>query len=262
MRTSKLVNKLSYLKSLGVIGIKQSLEDEGASFEEIILMRKITKKVGLNLNVKIGGCEAKNDIYFCKGIKTNSIVAPMVESSYALKKFLQISKVGAKIPLLINIETINAIKNLDAMIRNKREFGNLSGIVLGRSDLAGSLDLQKKDVNSKKIFNLVFQVFKKLKKINNKFKIKMGGSINDESIDFIKTLYYKKLLDIVETRNIEIKISEKTLENFSNIINLAFDFEVSWLKKKINFTKFNRLNKIKISQDKLRIIEIIKRGRK
>ena len=49
MRTSKLVNKLSYLKSLGVIGIKQSLEDEGASFEEIILMRKITKKSWVKL---------------------------------------------------------------------------------------------------------------------------------------------------------------------------------------------------------------------
>ena len=119
MNTSKLIKKLRYLKSLGVVGVKQSLEDEGASFEEIALMRKITRKAGLNLNVKIGGCEAKNDIYFCKGIKTNSIVAPMVESLYALKKFLQISKVGTNIPLLVNIETISAIRNLDIMIKKK-----------------------------------------------------------------------------------------------------------------------------------------------
>ena len=58
MNTSKLIKKLRYLKSLGVVGVKQSLEDEGASFEEIIIMRKITRKAGLNLNVKIGGWEA------------------------------------------------------------------------------------------------------------------------------------------------------------------------------------------------------------
>jgi 4-hydroxy-2-oxoheptanedioate aldolase len=260
MNTSKLIKKLRYLKSLGVVGVKQSLEDEGASFEEIIIMRKITRKAGLNLNVKIGGCEAKNDIYFCKGIKTNSIVAPMVESIYALKKFLQISKVGTNIPLLVNVETISAIRNLDIMIKNK-EFGNLSGIVLGRSDLAGSLGLKKRDVNKKKIFNIVLHAFRKIKKKKKKFTIKMGGSITNSSLDFIKALYHKKLLDRVETRNIEIKLNNKTFKNFSNIINKAFDFEVSWLKEKINHTQLNTLNKIKLSQDKLRIIEIGNRGK-
>ena len=172
MNNSKLLKKLHYLKSLGVVGVKQSLEDEGASFEEIIIMRKITRKAGLNLNVKIGGCEAKNDIYFCKGIKTDSIVAPMVESIYALKKFLQISKIGKKIPLLINIETITAIRNLDIFIKNN-DLGSLSGIVLGRSDLAGSLGLEKKDVNKKKIFKIVFDAFRKIKR-KKKFYNKNG----------------------------------------------------------------------------------------
>ena len=71
--------------------VKQSLEDEGATFEDIELMRKITSKAGVDLNVKIGGCEAKNDIYFCKQIRVNSIVAPMVESEYALRKFIQVA---------------------------------------------------------------------------------------------------------------------------------------------------------------------------
>ena len=69
MNTSKLIKKLRYLKSLGVVGVKQSLEDEGASFEEIALMRKITRKAGLNLNVKIGGCEAKMISIFVKVLR-------------------------------------------------------------------------------------------------------------------------------------------------------------------------------------------------
>ena len=47
-------------------GIKQSLEDEGASFNDIKIMKKITSAAKVDLNVKIGGCEAKNDIFFCK----------------------------------------------------------------------------------------------------------------------------------------------------------------------------------------------------
>ena len=47
-------------------GIKQSLEDEGASFNGIKIMKKITSAAKVDLNVKIGGCEAKNDIFFCK----------------------------------------------------------------------------------------------------------------------------------------------------------------------------------------------------
>ena len=46
-----------------LIAVKQSLEDEGASFEEIKKMREISLKANLDLNVKIGGCEAKNDIF-------------------------------------------------------------------------------------------------------------------------------------------------------------------------------------------------------
>ena len=40
-----LINKIKKLKRLGVIGIKQSLEDEGSSFEDLNLLRNITKKI-------------------------------------------------------------------------------------------------------------------------------------------------------------------------------------------------------------------------
>ena len=55
----KLIKKLRKLKKYNVVGIKQSLEDEGATFEDLIIMRKVTKKTKIKLNVKIGGCEAK-----------------------------------------------------------------------------------------------------------------------------------------------------------------------------------------------------------
>ena len=81
------IKKLKEIKKLGVSSVKHSTEDEGMSFNDITLMRKITSQAGIKLNIKIGGCEVKNDIFFCKRIKINSIMAPMAESDYALKKF-------------------------------------------------------------------------------------------------------------------------------------------------------------------------------
>ena len=81
-----------------------------------MLMRKITKRIGVNLNVKVGGCEAKNDIFFCKRAKVNGIVAPMVESKYALKSLFNV-RVGIKKNLLfMNFETNLAVRNLKSIV--------------------------------------------------------------------------------------------------------------------------------------------------
>ena len=45
----RVINQLKYLKKLNVVAVKQSLEDEGASFDDLKIMRSITKKVGLKL---------------------------------------------------------------------------------------------------------------------------------------------------------------------------------------------------------------------
>jgi hypothetical protein len=235
-----LIRNLKYLKSIGVIGVKQSLEDEGASFKDIEMMRKITIAAKIDLNVKIGGCEAKNDIFFCKNINTNSIVAPMIESKYALKKFIQSVEKKNKILILINLETDLALKNLNSIIKSKY-FQFLDGIVIGRSDIAGSMNLEKKDVNSKKIFNKVHYVFKKIKKYQKKKLIfKMGGSITSKSIEFIDKLYKNKLLHRIETRNIEIKLSNKIIKKLDDIIPKVFKFELEWLKYRLTINKKNK----------------------
>ena len=61
----KIREILSTLKSMGCSGIKISFEDEGALLNEVISMRKLTSSIGVELSVKIGGCEAKRDIVEC-----------------------------------------------------------------------------------------------------------------------------------------------------------------------------------------------------
>ncbi len=158
----KIIDQLKKLKKLGVVAVKQSLEDEGAGFSDIALMRKITIKTGLKLNIKIGGCEAKNDIFFCNSIKVDGIVAPMVESEYALKKFVQTIPKSFNGNLFINLESKNAFINLKKIL-SSNEFNKLKGVVIGRSDLAGSYNLSKSMVNSKKIYNVLNANLKKIK---------------------------------------------------------------------------------------------------
>ena len=45
----KFIKILKKLKKLGAVGVKQSLEDEGASFNDIRTMRNITKRLKLKL---------------------------------------------------------------------------------------------------------------------------------------------------------------------------------------------------------------------
>ena len=142
------------------------------SQDDLILMKQITHKAKLDLNVKIGGCEAKNDNHFCEWLKVKGIVAPMVETSYALRKFLQsISKNNQK--LYVNLESIQAFQNINDILK-QRNIKRLAGVVIGRSDLAGSLNLEKKKL-TQRIYKLVNSIFKKLKK--KKLIVKMGGSL-------------------------------------------------------------------------------------
>jgi len=245
----KIIYYLKKLKKQNIVAVKQSLEDEGASFEELTLMRKITKKASLKHNVKVGGCEAKTDIYFCEKLSVDGIVAPMVESNYALRKFMQIISKKSKQSLYVNLESIQAFKNINQMIRTKN-FKKLRGVVIGRSDLAGSLNLQKSEVDSKKIFKLVLNLLKKIKR--KKVTTKMGGSLTARSLDFANKLYKMKLLDSVETRNIEIKLSNQVFVNFNKLIRDIFNFELEWIKykqkrfsKKKNVIKNDNLSRIK-----------------
>ena len=86
---TEITNQLMSLKDSGVVGIKQSFEDEGVILEDVLKIKRLCDKLDLKLNVKIGGCEAVTDINNCLSLETSGIVAPMVESEFALEKFVE-----------------------------------------------------------------------------------------------------------------------------------------------------------------------------
>lgn len=110
---NKMINTLIDLKeNHSITALKAEFEDEGTSIEETLRLKEMSNQVGLDLTIKIGGCGALKDMHDAKEIGVNSIVAPMIESAYAMKKFVRASKLAfseserKKTSFFINIETI------------------------------------------------------------------------------------------------------------------------------------------------------------
>jgi len=221
-----------------VIGVKAEFEAEGTRLEEALRLKEVVTRADLDLTIKIGGCEALKDMYDARTIGVNAIVAPMIESSYALKKYIQSTKLAfpederTEIAFLINIETITGYKNFDEMLAIP-EAKDLTGIVLGRVDMTGSMKMTREDINSEAIFNLAKDLAEKTSKYNKKFII--GGGVSAHSLPFFNKLPAKSLYKF-ETRKV-IFDAQKALadKNADKGILKAVGFELMWLKNKRDF---------------------------
>ena len=112
--------------------------------------------------------------------------------------------------------------------------------------------MSKSQVNSKKIYREVHSVLKNVKK---KGKItKMGGSITVNSKNFIKNMYEEKLINNIETRNLELKLSNRNISNLDKIIPEIFEFEMLWLKFR-NTRKDTNILKKKDNSKRILIIK-------
>ena len=194
-------------------------------------MRRITEKVGIDLSVKIGGCEAKTDIQFCKEIGVDKIVAPMVESKFALSKFIESVADIDDMKFYVNIESHNAQKNLTEILESPSS-KLLSGIVVGRSDMIKSYGFSKDNVDGNMMNEIVKRVFKIARR---EFGLKdtiMGGNLSPKSSNIISSLYHDKLLNCIETRNVIIRLNESNIKNISNLIKMSLLFESNWLQYK------------------------------
>lgn len=84
----------------------------------------------------------------------------------------------------------------------------------------------------------------------------MGGSVTVKSKSFVNKLFKRGLIHIIETRNIQLKLSNKVILNFENIMNEIFNFEIQWL----NYAYLrSRKTKFKLKNDYLQRINILKK---
>ena len=256
----------SLIKNFNIFGLKTSFEDEGATFNDVLDVIRLTNIYDLKSTVKIGGCEARSDISNCLDLEVDNIVAPMIESSFSVKKFTDsidsIYKSRKENSFYINIESIQSVNNVKEIIQEAAN-NNLTGIVVGRSDLSKSLNLTKKDTNSEKILNLTKKVLEIAKEKN--IETTIGGNLNSESLEFIKKLHNEKLLDRVETRLVICYVDDKLIENYSEFISLAISLEKEILEKRLYKSLVNNekiQKRLKAISERVNFLEHVNKSEK
>lgn len=118
-----------------IVALKGEFEAEGLSRDSVAAEAAFAARHGLPYLVKIGGCEAKSDIRFLMQIGVRQIVAPMIESPFAMRKYMEMVPDGAFDHIGVTIETIDAVRRIDDILDAGTK---LSEVTVGRTDLTAS----------------------------------------------------------------------------------------------------------------------------
>ncbi len=239
----RMVDLLIELKeNHNVAGVKAEFEAEGTRMEEAMRLKEVSLKAGLGLTLKIGGCEAIRDMFEASNLGVEHLVAPMVETPYALKKYLGAVNIAFSedhqkdIDFLINLETITACRNFEEMLKLP-EISRLKGIVLGRVDLTGSMNLTREEINSDQVRNLCLDMAAKAKAHGK--TVVVGGGVSVHSLPFFRSFPVGHI-DRFETRKVVFSCPG-ALNNQEAAFLKAVEFEISWLKnKKAYYTQISQ----------------------
>lgn len=221
----------------GFTHVRAEFETEGTRPAEAIRLLEIAYKAGMELSLKIGGCEAVHDLYQARLAGVSSIVAPMVESTYALSKYIGAcercfpSQEDGIPDFFFNIETIQAFGIREDLIRLAQN-SPLTGIVFGRVDFVYSLGQDRYTIESEDITHKILDVAALCKK--HSLELVVGGGVSTESIDALRTIQ-KVHLSRFETRKIVFSSEILTSKNLTSALLSAIEFELLWLKNKQNY---------------------------
>jgi len=236
----RMVDILKELKEKhGVISVRAEFEAEGTKMEELLRLKEICMSADLGLTLKIGGCESIRDMIEARTVGVNYLVAPMVESSYSLRKYLQaISKVFSEqerrnIEVLCNIETGIAGRNMDEMLQIP-EILLLKGIVIERVDYCFSVGKDDTNINDEDVNKDIMKIIEKAK--NKGLLCTIGGGVSAQSLPFFLRIP-EGHLDRYETRKICFSADKGLRNNPEKGILKALGFEVLWLRNKMDFYK-------------------------
>lgn len=230
----KMLDSLLELKEVhGVYGIKAEFEAEGARMDELISLRELILRADLKFITKIGGCEAVHDMQQCKLLGATGVMAPMIETPFAMSKFVGAAKrvYGEDINTvewIINAETKTCHSNYKEVLEVGKGF--LNAVTVGRSDLSASMGIDRKDIESEPVFHATMDLLQmsRAQGITTNF----GGNIGIESIPFI--IGMSGVADRFETRKVVITM-DKDENKLKKAIHEALNFELLWLLNKQNY---------------------------
>jgi citrate lyase beta subunit len=187
----------------GYVSVKAEFEAEGTRMEELLRLMEITHRANLELTVKVGGCEAIRDLLEAKQIGVRYIVAPMVESTYALSKYIaaknQVYSADEQqdTDFLFNVETITAYECREKLADVSKAKNGVQGMVFGRVDFSGSIGLDRDSINSDRVMDCVMSTAEVCKK--SVLQLVVGGGVSRDSIECLRRIQ-KVLLSLKKSK--------------------------------------------------------------
>lgn len=186
--------------------LKGEFEAEGLTVEELAGEALFASRHGLDYLVKIGGCEARSDIDVLRRLGITSVVVPMIESAFAMEKYMGVLPAGAFNKIGVTIETIDAVERIEQILDAGT---SLTHVTIGRNDLTASF--RGSGSNSPETLEKTRIVARAAKKRG--LVVGMGGGIDGDARRLLRDGdELAGLIDQIETRKVVMALDQFLLD--------------------------------------------------